>query len=180
MDLKKRLGIISKIVSKQPGLGKTAMMKYIFLLQKIYKMPLGYNFEIYTYGPYSSEVMEDIDFAKQQSIVSIDRIAYPNGLKGYSIEPTDKLDSILEQESQFIAQYKEAVDSTIEAFGDRNAKELELLTTIIYLYSTYRANNWPMEEIPSNVHDIKPHFDIKTIREELHNLDTQGILELAV
>jgi len=65
VDLSKRMGVISSIVKLRPGLGKTAMMKYIFLLQKVYKVPLGYDFEIYTYGPYASE-QGTFEFSKKQ------------------------------------------------------------------------------------------------------------------
>lgn len=75
-NLNKRMGIISEITKKKPRLGKTAIMKYIFLLQKVYNVPLGYDFEIYTYGPYSSEVMEDIDLAKHQDIISMEMVTY--------------------------------------------------------------------------------------------------------
>lgn len=180
MTLKKRIAIISEIVQKKPGVGKTAIMKFVFLLQKVYKVPLGYNFEIYTYGPYSSEVMEDIDFANQQEIITIHREIYPNGVSGYRIEPSRKLECTIKQEKDFINENEPMINNVIKAFGNRNAKELELLTTIVYLYGTYKANNWPLDEVPSNVHEIKPHFDIETIEDEYHNLDTMGILHLSV
>ena len=135
MDLRNRLGIISKIVDEKPGLGKTAIMKHLFILQKVYKVPLGYDFEIYTYGPYSSEVMEDIDYAKQLDIVLVEREIYPGGFSGYSISPIEKLKSLLENEKATIAKSNESINNVLETFGDRTARDLELLTTIIYLYS---------------------------------------------
>ena len=177
MDLKKRLGIISKIVNEKPGLGKTAIMKYLFLLQKVYKVPLGYDFQIYTYGPYSSEVMEDIDHAKQLDIVLVELATYPGGFSGYNISPAKQLKTMLENEKTTIEEFKESINHVLEKFKDKTAKELELLTTIIYLYSVYKANGWSVDEVISNVQDIKPHFDEATIRTEYETLEKIGILD---
>ena len=181
-NLNKRVGIISEISRSNPGLGKTAMMKYIFLLQQVYKVPLGYDFEIYTYGPYSSEVMEDIDWAKHQDIISIEMMTYPSGHSGYSLNPSTNAEKILEEENEFISTYKESIEKMIDLFGNKSAKELELSTTIIYLYQTYTANKWEcnLDEVSKNVYEIKPHFDISTIRREYRNLDELGIFKQSI
>ena len=176
MDLKKRLGIISKIVDEKPGLGKTAIMKHLFLLQEVYKVPLGYDFEIYTYGPYSSEVMEDIDYAKQLDIVLVEREIFSSGFIGYRISPTEKLKSMVENEKTIIEESSESINNVLSVFGSKTARELELLTTIVYLYSAYKANGWSVDEVISNVQDIKPHFDEATIRTEYEMLKKMGIL----
>ena len=44
-----------------PGMGKTAVMKAMFMLQQVKGISLGCDFSIYTYGPYAAEIMEDID-----------------------------------------------------------------------------------------------------------------------
>ena len=54
------------------------------LFDQAYKVPLDYNFEIYTYGPYFSEVMEDMELAKCQNVISMKVESY-SGYVGYSI-----------------------------------------------------------------------------------------------
>lgn len=181
VDLSKRMGIISAIVQQKPGLGKTAMMKYIFLLQNVYRVPLGYDFEIYTYGPYSSEVMEDIDFARHQEIIDIERMSYSTGHSGYNLSPSRNLANSVEKEREFISRYKESVAKVIELFGDKTAKDLELATTIIYLCGTYLKNCWPcnLDSISANVHEIKPHFNLETIKTEYRHLDGLSLLPIS-
>jgi uncharacterized protein YwgA len=179
VDLSKRLGVFSAIVQQKPGLGKTAMMKYLFILQDVFKVPLGYDFEIYTYGPYSSEVMGELDFARHQDMLNIDGVIYPNGQSGYEISPSGNFQRAIDNSKEFVSKYLEAINKVIELFGDKSAKELELSTTIIYLYNTYMKNGWEctLEAISANVHDIKPHFDIETIRNEYRHLDRLGLLK---
>jgi len=177
MELNKRISIISEVVSENPNIGKTALMKYIYLLQKVYKLPMEYDYSIYTYGPYSSAVMEDIDFADNMNIINVERELYDNGISGYCITPSEKAQEIINAESETVQSYKTLIQEMLSHFKNRNAKELELLTTIIYIYSNYKVNNWNLTEVPSNVHEIKPHFDVKTIESEYEKLCSLGILE---
>jgi hypothetical protein len=49
-----RIGLIARLVEKAPGqtLGRTAIVKFAFLLQALRKVPLKYDFRLYTYGPF--------------------------------------------------------------------------------------------------------------------------------
>jgi uncharacterized protein YwgA len=180
VESEKQIGIIAKIVSENPGKGKTALMKYVYLLQKVYKVPMGYDYSIYTYGPYSSEVMADIDFLSNTDILDIKREKYDNGTSGYNITLTGKGRQNVAANEELIQEYKSPIKDMLSLFGNRNAKDLELLTTIIYVYSSYIANHWNTEEVPGNVHDIKSHFNIEKILFEYKNLDNLGILQKAV
>lgn len=182
VDLNKRIGVISKLVEEKPNLGKTAMMKMLFLLQQVYKVPLGYNYEIYTYGPYSSEVMNDIDFASQTGVVSIDAVMYPSGYIGYSLKSTDKTQEAIQNAKEIVAGNTDSIKEVISLFGDKQVKELELSTTIIYLYANYTANHWDasINEIAENVHEIKPHFEMEAICQEYKRLKDNGLLDKAV
>lgn len=175
----KRIGVISIITEMKPGLGKTAMMKLIFLLQVVCKIPLGYDFNIYTYGPYSSGVMEDIDWARHQNIISVETVVYHTGHSGYNLKPSNNIEKIIKKESDFISTYQSDIEKVIRLFGNKAAKELELLTTIVYLHRNYIMNNWNCnrEEISKNVHEIKPHFDISEIQREYSYLDELGFLK---
>lgn len=177
-NFKKRLGIISKLAEQKPGLGKTAMMKYIFLLQSVYKLPLGYEFDIYTYGPYSSEVMEDIDLARSFEVISIKDINYPMGQSGFEINPSRNGREAITEVEEFIVGYNDVINQVIEKFGDMKAKELELITTIVYMYQTYLKNNISItiDNISQNVKDIKPHFHIEEIKNQYEALDNLGVL----
>src|SRR6266850_259581 len=47
-----------------PALGKTAMQKLIYLMQELHRVPVGYRFRLYTYGPYSSDLAEDLTYVE--------------------------------------------------------------------------------------------------------------------
>ena len=175
--IKNRIDIIHELAIKSPNLGKTAMMKYLFLLQQVYKVPLNYDFEIYTFGPYSSEVMGDIDFANSFNVISIEAVTYPSGHMGYNINA--KNNPIREDSDN---SYEKEIDALLELFGEKNAKELELLTTIVYLYRNAKINSWDLsrEVIAQDVYEIKPHFNFNAIEEGYDSLEANGILVKAI
>ncbi len=50
-------------------LGTTAYCLHVYLLQKLYLVPLGYRFKLYPEGPQCDEVLGDLDLAKSRNEV---------------------------------------------------------------------------------------------------------------
>ncbi|MCL1808702.1 MAG: hypothetical protein FWG42_02920 [Clostridiales bacterium] len=163
MDLQDRVLFIARI-AREPNIGKTAMMKYLYLLQTVEKVPLGYSFEIYTYGPYSSEAMSEIDHASQNGYISVLGVTFPSGVYGYSITCDSKGEMLL-TESPVISAYQTQINVIVHAFSGKTAKELELLSTIVYIALMHDKNDWGMseEDICASVQDVKPQFTLSEI-----------------
>lgn len=162
MELNERLLILSSIACKQPGIGKTAMMKCAYLLQALENVPLGYDFEIYTYGPYSSSVMDEIDFARQNNYLSINSVIYPTGI-GYNISCGVEGNKVLQENPNL--QYDKAINRIVSVFGGKTAKELELLSTLLFVSNTYKESSSNLkQEVCNTVSKIKPRFSMDEIQ----------------
>ena len=156
MNLNERKNMILNMLQRNSHLGKTAMMKALFLLQQVKGIDLGYDFSIYTYGPYDSGVMEDIDDLVSDGFLASCSYWYRNSV-GYNISLTERGNSALkplpEKESQAL--------SDISGFiRGKSARDLELNATIVYLNDLYARNRWTHDEpaITGKVKEIKPHF----------------------
>ena len=178
LSLSKRLAVISKIVTKDENLGKTALMKYIYLLQQVYKVPIGYDYEIYTYGPYSPEVTGDINLAADFDVI---KLTYSSKHTGYEMQKTTQTEYFIAREKDFIDNHGDSISDVIRMFGGKTTKELELSTTIIYLYCThlYNKRDTSIGEVSKKVRAIKPHFSTEVIETEYRNLESLGILAKA-
>ena len=66
------LELAIRLEGTSPQFGKTAFMKMAYLLQELYEVPLGYRFSLYTYGPYSAEVLADLEYAKLRKRVEVE------------------------------------------------------------------------------------------------------------
>ena len=149
MNLSKRKNAIIKMLQENPGMGKTAVMKTIFMLQQVKHMDLGCEFSIYTYGPYNADVMEDIDELVSDGLLT-----------------SSATDSGEEAVSNLKDQDAAALKEILDFVRGKNAKELGLYSTIIYIEDWYLKNKKAnsVSAIVKKVHEIKPHFSEETIQ----------------
>ena len=165
MKAQERLAFITEIARRNSGIGKTGMMKFLYILQAVYKVPLEYDFEIYTYGPYCQTVMSDIEYAEFTDYIKVSPKSYPNGMNKSQINPGDQSDQILEKDAEILFKYKEEIDKIVNFFGSKTAKELELYSTTVYVTLSFENNHWgnSKSEICRSVQEIKPHFSEEEI-----------------
>lgn len=161
MSLPYSHNIVLNIMKLSPNLGKTKLMKIVYMLQQVKNLNLGYDFDIYTYGPYSSEVLESVDELINEGLVLSNIFQYSNYV-GYKLSLTDEgtraLSDINDNENSAILD--------ILSFAEvKTARELELCSTIVFIYNFYSRCKQKGDQIAvkNKVHEIKPHFDEKTI-----------------
>ena len=152
MNLNKKQNYILNIVNKDPGLGKTALMKVMFMLQEVMGVKTEYDFSIYTYGPYDANVMEDIDELYAEGLISCSMYRYQTYI-GYSLNITDAGKNSLHLLSD---KEDKALDNIVNFAKDKSAKDLELYSTIIYVGKLFKKNSWPADHttIIKNVKEI--------------------------
>jgi hypothetical protein len=164
-----RYALIAEIVRRFHGanhrLGKTALQKMIFLLQRSFGVDVDYTYTLYTYGPYCADVARDLDIVEGFGGA---QVLYDFGFGGYEIRPGTANEEIRERSGGFLKAIAPQLDTLVSAFGSFNAKELELRSTIIYLAKPRLTR----DELIQQVHDVKPHFTLPTIGNALRELET--------
>lgn len=162
-----------KLEGKSPQFGKTVFVKLAYLLQEVYKVPLGYRFSLYTYGPYSSEVLADLDRARFRGQVKVDYIGEDAGFaitEGLSI---GDLGSGIKP----LMAYEDAIDRMVESFGHYNARNLELRTTIAYLWNMLEVSDeTSADKLVDEVLQLKPQFNEVEIKKAIGEFKSGGIL----
>jgi len=153
--------IILNIIEQYPSLGKTAIMKILYILQQVKKMELNYDFSIYTYGPYSAGVIEDIDDLIKATLIDVHAYEY-NNYVGYNLNLTERGESKI---SGLPIGDKKIIKEVVSFVNKKPAKTMELLSTIIFIENQYAKNNWKhdQKDIVEKVREIKPHFKKQTI-----------------
>src|SRR5579863_9410428 len=81
-----RLALIPALASQSSNgyIGRTALMKYMYFLQVLRKVPLGYRFTLYSYGPFDSDVLADVETAESLGVLESSVVGYSGGY-GYQI-----------------------------------------------------------------------------------------------
>lgn len=175
-----RLAVITELASRTPGgyVGRTALMKFCYLLQTVRGVPLGYRFTLYSYGPFDSSVLLDLNTAETLRAVQSNLTFYPGGY-GYQISKGESGDSILQEGAQFLRKYRKDIDWVLEQFGSHGSADLELESTIVYVdrEADRKAERLSADQLAQRVRDVKPHFTENYIREKVAALREQGLLK---
>jgi len=170
-----RLDVIETLLRAARGeLGRTAIMKCLFVLQEAERIPLGYKFQLYTYGPYDAAVLSDLTFAEQLGRIRSELVGFRNGNQGYRYRPASK------KESRKLAQpIREKIERVARDFGQRSAADLEMASTILFVDRHHERAGRPadVETIVHQVREIKPHSTEDRIRAEVSHLQKLGYLK---
>src|SRR5439155_1015164 len=124
---------LCELVRQAPGkLGRTAVMKLAYLLQTVKGVPLGYDFRLFTYGPFDSDVLDDLDRAGVLKAVDSQIVYFPSGSGyGYEFTPAPGLASLTAKIGYDATFHEEPILWALREFGSASAADLELLSTIV-------------------------------------------------
>jgi len=157
-----RLALLTALVQQAPTrcLGRTAIVKMVYLLQVVRGVPLGYDFRLYTYGPFDSELLGDLEYAQALKAVECKTVLYSAGY-GYDVTPGPRADAVKSLASRWLAEYQTSINWVVEQFGGWTASQLELFSTIVYVDREFAAqgqSDVSVEEMVHRVREVKPHF----------------------
>ena len=158
-----RLATLAQLAEAAPTpFGRTALMKLCYFMQTLKGIPLGYDFTLYSYGPFDSEVLSDLHTAESLSILQ-SSVSHFSGGYSYQIEASDNASQAIQHGKEFIAQYRARIDWIVSKFASRSASELELLSTIVFVDRQDKIVS--KSDLVKLVKAIKPQFsDAEIIR----------------
>jgi uncharacterized protein len=169
-----RLGVFVRLAERTAGnLGRTQLMKLCYFLQSLRGVPLGYSFSLYSYGPFDSDVLSDLQTAESMNILSTEIQYYPGGYK-YDIRAGEKSERAKALAAPFLAEYQKDIEWVANKFGSWLAADLELVSTIAYVYYEERIED--REELIERVQLAKPHFSSRKIENQLDWLLNERLL----
>ena len=181
----KRYALIAELAKRldaiNPQFGKTALQKLVYLLQEVYRIDCGYDFELYSYGPFDSHLLGDLDVVEHWGCVSVNRIK--NTIGGYRIRPTDTVDSIRDKATEFLDDEKtrDALADLIATYGAMTARDLELRATSVYVARNLQAKDesTTMKNVCLLVGEIKPKFSEQEIAQAVAELSERKHIAVA-
>lgn len=170
----RRLDVIDALLrAAGKELGRTAIMKCLYVLQEVEGLPLGYRFGLYTYGPYDAQVLNDLAYAEALGRVTSRLTTFPNGHQGYLYRAAGNRDTALDDET------RAAVERVAARFAHRTAGELETVSTILFVdrHHLRAGRKVELDKLVAEVRAIKPHLTDEQIRSEIENLRQLGYLK---
>jgi hypothetical protein len=169
-----RLGAFVRLAELTPGnLGRTQLMKLCYFLQACRGVPLGYRFSLYSYGPFDSDLLSDLQTAESMDVLNT-KIEYYTGGYKYDIRPGEKGERAKVIADTFLSEYEEDITWVAKKFGRRLAAELELLSTIVYVNCEQGLET--RRDLIERVKLVKPHFSFEQIERQVDWLRSERLL----
>jgi hypothetical protein len=174
-----RLALIVELVERAPNhtLGRTAIVKMIYLLQVLRGVPLGYDFRLYTYGPFDSQVLSDLAYAQALKAVEERTILYTAGY-GYEVRPGPAASAVKDHAANWLQEQGDSIEWVVGWLGGCKASELELLSTIVYVDRELATagRSATVAELAKRVRHVKPHFAEDYVQAKVRWLSAKGVL----
>lgn len=173
-----RIAVLARMIKASPGLGRTQLMKLCYFLQEMKGVDLGYDFRLFNYGPFDSEVLSDLATTCSQDAVVEKMVFYPRGY-GYSITPGPDSDRLCRELEASDAELTSQIDEIVREFGSFGAAELELRSTIFFVDRELanEGEKVPTDTLVERVRQIKPHFDNATILQRVTEMARKAWLQ---
>lgn len=179
-----RYGLIAELASRLEHtslqFGKTVLQKMVYLLQELYGIECGYEFTLYTYGPFDSLLLLDLDQVEALEGVSVRPLHSITG--GYLIKPGTANAAVREKAAGFLDALgtKRAMDDLVREFGRSSAKDLELLATMVYVDKDARKSGELLtrRELAKRVREIKIRFSTMEVDDAISRLEGKGYLNV--
>lgn len=179
-----RYGIVAAVVRalhpRSPQLGKTVLQKVVYLLQDLARVPVGYRFEFYTYGPFSVELLQDLDLVEGLGGVKIHRVVSLMG--GFDIVPGDRADDLIRKAGDRLEGRggNDAISQVVEDYGRLSARDLELRATIVYVVRGLERSGKAVDKkhVSKLVGNLKPRFHSQEIETAILEFPAKGYLEM--
>jgi uncharacterized protein YwgA len=132
-DLRRDYALLAHVTERAnrgEKVGKKALQKMVHLLTRIAHIDSRYEFSLYTYGPFSRDLAEDMDLLSASNVLSVN---YDASSRGYEITKGIDADKIISQFEGFISELDAKTDSLFEFFSGKSARSLEMYSTLFFV-----------------------------------------------
>src|SRR5690554_3425963 len=99
---------------------KQLCKKLIFLTKVLCKIGVDYDYGLYMYGPYSSQLTADFEYLTAVGVLE-SQFKHYDTFRGYEIRPGSKITTAIGKAEVFIAESNEDLAKIVDKFGRMTA-----------------------------------------------------------
>jgi uncharacterized protein YwgA len=132
--------------------GETHLQKAAYFLQELLRVPLGYDFVLYRYGPFSFELRNELMEMRADGLLE-QRPAPPYGP---SLIPTEASAESRAKFPKTLSRHRRSIEFVASALGSKGVTDLEAIATALYVHEKEGIRS--PEALQRRVIDVKPHL----------------------
>jgi len=149
-----RAALITELADKMNEMGswsgETHFQKTVFFLEDGLEVPIGFQFVMYKYGPYSFDFHDDLTIMRGNGLIDL----VPHGY-GSSFSATESSRRLRAKFPKTLGRYQDQLDWSAEKISRRGVGDLERVSTALFIMK--RENLEDSEAIARRLIQIKPH-----------------------
>lgn len=171
------VGLVEALSEHGSWSGNTHIQKATYFLQKLMGVPLGFNFVLYKYGPYSFDLSEELTALRAESMLKLLPQQAPFGPK---VVPGDGAELLKASYGAAIEASRPQLQFLARELGSMRVADLERLATALYVTVEQNGHDSPSARA-SRVQELKPHIGEQEARDAVEAVDRMRAqaLELA-
>ena len=148
--------LVKSMRDKNSWAGETHIQKCIFFLQKMLKVPLGYEFVLYKHGPYSFDLRSELAEMRARLYLEVE----PRS--GYG--PSFTLGHWGKRAAETPSSYSDAVEFVCDEISTKDVRRLERISTAFFIQSEPDNSELNSVEVAKRVIELKPHISFGEAR----------------
>jgi uncharacterized protein YwgA len=156
------ISLIEKMNEYDSWCGETHIQKSTYFLQNLLGVPLGYNYILYKYGPYSFDLSDELTELRGYNFLELE----PKPPYGATIKISNDL--LQKKFKNEIKNYETKVEFAASTFGPKSVTELEKLATAHFIKTSSNLTNG---DIAKEINRIKPHIDLQSAKNAVKALN---------
>jgi uncharacterized protein YwgA len=157
------LNLLTELSKNGSWCGETHLHKCTLFLQELLKVPLGYEFIFYKYGPYSFELSDEVSRLRGDELVAV----APTPPYGVRIQPGTNAGLVFEKFHSTSELYRDQINFVASKVGPKSVSELEKIATALWVSLHAEPNQTITGE---HITNLKPHVKSEEANKALDEL----------
>lgn len=163
-----RSAIIATVVKESRArnafCGETMVQKSVFFLQELLRVPLGFDFQLYIYGPFSFELQRHLSSMMADDMIAVRPLEY-----GSTFEPAEQVAYLERRGAEAIAAHRDRIDFVVKHLAGSGVKQLERVATALYF--TVATDDASVDGRAAKICAVKPHITSEEARKAVEEVD---------
>ncbi len=145
------LDLIDQLRERGSWAGETHVQKATYFLQELTRVPLGFDFIMYKYGPYSFDLHDELTAMQANRLLGLK----PQLPYGPTLWPGEMSPVLKKRFRETIDRYQSEVRFIAEKLGQKRVAELERLSTALFVAKEFPTQKGLREDY---LVSFKPHI----------------------
>jgi len=163
------LSLIERLREKGGWCGETHIQKTTYFLQKLLKVPLGFNFILYKHGPYSFDLSDELMAMRADMLIQL-KSQQPYGP---SIIPGPTSEQLKRLFPKTLLKYESKVCFIADQLANYGVADLERIATAFFIANESDMSTTTTQQMATKINRIKPHISTE---QALKALETESKL----